>query len=217
MKKSILISLIVIFAFVRRIAQVGINTDNSAPDPSAGLDVKFTNKGLLPPRMTFAQRNAIASPSEGLVVICTNCKADGTGCISMYLGGQWLNLAGNCDLPAPPVEGNHIQTNTQITWNWNTTPISTGYKWNTTNYYPGATDMGTATTKTETGLATGISYTRFVWAYNACGHSGPDTLTAQALPCGSSFTVSHVAGGIAPVSKTVTYGTEQIVPQTQHG
>jgi hypothetical protein len=35
-------------------AQVGIKTDNSAPDNSAMLDVKSTTKGLLPPRMTHA-------------------------------------------------------------------------------------------------------------------------------------------------------------------
>jgi len=36
-------------------AQVGINIDNSAPDNSAMLDVKSTNRGLLPPRMTATQ------------------------------------------------------------------------------------------------------------------------------------------------------------------
>jgi len=40
-------------------AQVGINTDSSQPDPSAMLEIKSTTKGLLPPRMTMAQRDAI--------------------------------------------------------------------------------------------------------------------------------------------------------------
>jgi hypothetical protein len=163
-------------------AQVGINTDQSTPDPSAGLDVKFTNKGFLPPRMTFAERNAISSPAEGLVVICTNCKTDGTGCISMYLGGQWLNLAGNCDLPATPATANLVPTNAQIIWNWNPVPIATGYKWNFVNNYLTATDMGTATTKTETGLNPNIACTRYVWSYNACGNSTPVTLTQTTLP-----------------------------------
>jgi hypothetical protein len=193
--------------------QVGINSNNSAPDPSAGLDVNFTNKGLLPPRMTFAERDAISNPAIGLVVICTNCKADGTGCICMYLGGQWLNLAGSCDLPATPSIGIQGQSNTQITWNWNAVPIATGYKWNTTNDYTTALNMGTATTKTETGLTFGNSYTRYVWAYNACGYSAaPTVLTAQALNCGNSFTVNHVAGNVAPVSKTVNYGTVNNIP-----
>jgi hypothetical protein len=211
-KLSVYIIMLLLFRSVM-FAQVGINADNSAPNSSAMLDVKSTTLGLLPPRMTFAQRNAIANPSEGLVVICTNCRTDGTGCISIYLGGQWLNMAGNCDLPAAPAEGSHVQSNTQIIWHWNPVPIATGYKWNITNDFATATDMNAATTKTETGLTTGNSYTRYVWAYNACGYSSPTTvLAAQALTCGSSFTVSHVAGNVAPVAKTVTYGTVTNIP-----
>ena len=50
------------------LAQDGINTDNSAPDPSAMLDVKSTSKGFLPPRMTTAQRDLIGSPVTGLTI-----------------------------------------------------------------------------------------------------------------------------------------------------
>ena len=49
-------------------AQVGINTDNGAPDPSAMLDVKSTVKGFLPPRMTTDQMNSIDTPAQGLIV-----------------------------------------------------------------------------------------------------------------------------------------------------
>ena len=210
-KLSFFIAMLLIFSNAM-FAQVGINSDNSAPTSSAMLDVKSTTMGMLPPRMTFAQRNAITNPAEGLVVICTNCKTDGTGCISIYLGGHWLNMAGNCDLPATPVEGSHVQTNIQIIWNWSTVPIANGYKWNTSNDYATATNMGTATTKTETGLTSGNNYTRYIWAYNACGYSPPATLNAQALTCGSSFTRIHYAGAVAPVSKTVTYGTVTNIP-----
>ncbi len=51
---------------------VAINSDNSAPDPSAMLDVKSTTKGLLPPKMTQAQRNAIVSPATGLTIFQTD-------------------------------------------------------------------------------------------------------------------------------------------------
>ena len=36
------------------------------PDPSAKLEIRSTNKGLLIPRLTQAQRNGIASPATGL-------------------------------------------------------------------------------------------------------------------------------------------------------
>jgi trimeric autotransporter adhesin len=53
-------------------AQVGINTDGSVPDNSAMLDVKSTTKGVLIPRMTLAQRIAIASPANGLMIYQTD-------------------------------------------------------------------------------------------------------------------------------------------------
>ncbi len=51
---------------------VGINDSGAAPSPSAGLDVDFTNKGLLIPRITQAQRNAISSPSASLLIYQTD-------------------------------------------------------------------------------------------------------------------------------------------------
>lgn len=48
---------------------VGINT---TPDPSAMLDVSSTDKGMLVPRMTTAQRLAIPSPAESLLVFDTD-------------------------------------------------------------------------------------------------------------------------------------------------
>lgn len=47
-------------------AQIGINNSNTNPDPSAMLDVQSNNKGLLIPRMTTNQRDAIANPAMGL-------------------------------------------------------------------------------------------------------------------------------------------------------
>ena len=49
-------------------AQVAISTDGSAPDNSAMLDVKSAGKGMLVPRMTAADRDAIASPATGLLI-----------------------------------------------------------------------------------------------------------------------------------------------------
>lgn len=49
---------------------VGINT--TVPHPSAALDVVATDKGVLIPRLTFAQRNAIASPATGLLIYQTD-------------------------------------------------------------------------------------------------------------------------------------------------
>lgn len=49
---------------------VGIGT--LSPDPSAILDIVSTTKGILIPRMTKAQRNAIIAPPQGLLIYQTN-------------------------------------------------------------------------------------------------------------------------------------------------
>jgi len=53
-------------------AQVGINT--TTPAASSVLDVTSTTQGMLTPRMTTAQKLAITSPANGLLVYDTNLK-----------------------------------------------------------------------------------------------------------------------------------------------
>ena len=171
-----------VFCF-QSFAQVGINTTGSQPDPSAGLDVNFTNKGFLPPRMTYEQRKSIASPAEGLLVWCTNCNPDGTGVLSMYQGGIWKNLDFHCAAPQTPAAGTYTPTSNSINWNWGTAPIADGYKGNSENDYNTAIDLGPVTSLNETGLQCQRSYTRYIWAYNACGHSEvPLAMTQSTLP-----------------------------------
>ena len=106
-------------------AQVGINSDSSQPDPSAGLDVKFNNKGVVLPRMTTVQRNTIASPAEGLIIYNTDEKS-----LNLYNGMAWNSM----------------------------TPI-------------------------------------------------------PAFACGLTISINHVvSGGVAPVNKTVAYGTVNGIP-----
>jgi len=69
-------------------AQVGIGTTN--PDGSAVLDISSTTKGLLIPRMTAAQRDAITSPSQGLIIFCTDCSS-GEGALQVKLTSGWTN------------------------------------------------------------------------------------------------------------------------------
>jgi uncharacterized protein (TIGR02145 family) len=91
MKK--LLILFAIFTTVATTAQsVGINADGSAANASAMLDVSSTTKGFLPPRMTQAQRNAIASPAAGLFVWCTDCGTAGE--LQLNNGTSWTNMIG---------------------------------------------------------------------------------------------------------------------------
>ncbi len=65
-KNTIFSVLIVSMLYLPTYAQVGIGT--TSPNQSSILDVTSTTQGLLAPRMTTIQRNAISTPAEGLLV-----------------------------------------------------------------------------------------------------------------------------------------------------
>ena len=88
--KAIYATIMMLFLTGSMFAQngsVGINNDGSSPNGSAMLDVSSTSKGLLPPRLTTAQRNTIASPAEGLVIYNTDEKS-----LNLYNGVAWTSL-----------------------------------------------------------------------------------------------------------------------------
>jgi hypothetical protein len=116
------------------LAQISINTDNSAPDNSAMIDVKSANKGMLIPRMTQTEIEAIVNPANGLVVFCTTSNK-----FFSYISNvnKWREIA------------------------FGFSSINPGGGWY----------------------------------------------------CGDSITISHIAAnGIAPVDKSVTYGTVTNIP-----
>lgn len=61
---------------------VGIGT--TTPDVSALLDISSTTQGILPPRMTTEQRDAISSPVEGLMIYNLTAHK-----INVYNGTTW--------------------------------------------------------------------------------------------------------------------------------
>ena len=87
--KKLLLSAAFIAASFTSIAQVGINIET--PDASAALDITSTTAGLLPPRMTTADRDLIntGTPAEGLTIYNTVNK-----CLELYNGTDWISL---CD------------------------------------------------------------------------------------------------------------------------
>ena len=93
MKRTILLLVCIALSHLSLVAQVSINTDGTLPDGSAALEVKATAKGLLFPRMTTSQREAIAGPAAGLVIFNTNFN-----CLQFYNGTKWVDLCGNPDV-----------------------------------------------------------------------------------------------------------------------
>lgn len=89
MKKALfLLQFFCSFTLLSFSQNVAINNDGSQPNASAMLDVKSTSKGLLVPRMTKTEKNAIASPATGLLIYQT----DGTKGFYYYTGSAWVQL-----------------------------------------------------------------------------------------------------------------------------
>ncbi|MBL0145881.1 MAG: hypothetical protein IPP48_09070 [Chitinophagaceae bacterium] len=69
MKKFLFIVILVLTFCNNIVAQsLAINTTGAAANASAILDVSSFSKGVLVPRMTKGQKNAIASPAIGLLI-----------------------------------------------------------------------------------------------------------------------------------------------------
>lgn len=95
-KHKRIIILAMLLATVTSKAQVGIGT--TTPEASAKLDVSSNSKGLLPPRMRDAQKNAISSPKAGLMVWCTDCGS--TGQMQVFNGSEWSDMIGSPSITA---------------------------------------------------------------------------------------------------------------------
>lgn len=103
MKKALLVKaalcfLGALFFYGAPAQNVGINDDNSAPDPNAMLDVKSSSKGVLFPRLNTAQRNTLgaANPAEGMLVFDTDVEA-----FFYFTNSAWVQLSTGADGAVP--------------------------------------------------------------------------------------------------------------------
>jgi hypothetical protein len=106
-KQFYTLATILIMSFAAK-AQVGIGTPN--PDPSSMLDVTAATKGFLMPRLTSAQRIAVATPAKGLQVfdITTNSPWYYNGTVwvnnkqDITFGGSGIHTSVDADVPTTP-------------------------------------------------------------------------------------------------------------------
>lgn len=101
MKQCILLFGALCLFLTSAMAQNNVGVGTTTPNASAALDVQSTTQGILVPRMTAAQRTAIASPATGLLVYQT----DGTAGFYFY-NGAWTSLSGG----SADNLGNHTAT-----------------------------------------------------------------------------------------------------------
>ena len=87
---KILLLAILLTATITLSAQVAINTDGTQAEQSSMLDVSSTTKGVLIPRMSASQRDAISNPATGLMVFVNTDQ-----CFYYYDGSNWIKLLNN--------------------------------------------------------------------------------------------------------------------------
>jgi hypothetical protein len=104
--KYLLLTFFVVCTMFAGAQSAAITTDGSNAHASSMLDVKSTNKGMLIPRMTTAQRTAIASPAKGLLVFDND-----TGDFWFYNGTAWVSLTSGGPVNVWSKNGNNIQNN----------------------------------------------------------------------------------------------------------
>jgi trimeric autotransporter adhesin len=90
MNKIILSFIFLLFtATIVNAQSLAINNDGSTANPSSILDVKSTTKGILIPRMSKVEKNAIAAPANGLLIYQN--APDSVG-FHFYNGSAWVWL-----------------------------------------------------------------------------------------------------------------------------
>ncbi len=149
---------------------VGLNTSGAPGDTSAMLDVKSTNKGMLIPRMTTAQRNAIILPAKGLMIYNLDCDNFNYNAGTPALP-NWVALNAAITLQAPgPISGSTTvcPSQTGLTYSIAPVPGATTYSWTMPAGATLVSGQGTTSIIVDFGTTSGSIC---VIAGNACGSS----------------------------------------------
>jgi len=175
------------------------------PSSSSLLELESTSQGLLPPRMTSAQRDAIASPAEGLRIYNTDSK-----CENYFNGVAWRELCGAC-IPQPTTSGagpDQLGLSGESATLAANTPAPPGVgEWSIVSG-SGGSFSGSPTSSNPVASFTGLSgntYTLRWTITNSCGSSQDEVQISFApFVCGTS-TLSDVQSNV--------YNTVQIGSQ----
>lgn len=190
MKTFFLLGFLFSFLFLPLMGQGVTIGSNQPPNPSAGIDMQFQDKGLLIPRLTTAQRNAIVNPALGLQIINLT-----TECLEIYFASGWKAVACNCTAPpaTPSLSGpaQFCVNQSNVTYTVAPQADASSYTWTLPSGATMVSGQGTSSIVVNMGSTGG---TISVVAQNSCGTSGTATLNIN--PSIPVATFSPVAGGI---------------------
>jgi hypothetical protein len=165
---------------------VGINTGGTAPHPSAALDIESLTGGLLIPRLTTVQRNAIVAPATSLLIYNTD-----TDCLEMYFAsGMWKSVQCGCfSAPANPQSITGSQTvcpGAIVTYSTALIPDAVNYTWTVDAQDTLASGAGTNSITVSFSSNPGIR-TISVQAGNGCGSSSAFSFQVNVSPINATF------------------------------
>ncbi|PCJ85560.1 MAG: hypothetical protein COA57_07385 [Flavobacteriales bacterium] len=169
---------------------VGVNETGAVPDASAILDATSTTKGALLPRMTTFQRDAIASPANGLTIYNIDCNN-----FNYYNGSAWVpinNVGGSAPATPGVITGNTTVCANATGEAYSISIVSgaTAYTWIVPAGATVATGQGTTAITVDYGSTAGNVC---VTASNNCGTSAASCTaitinTAPAAPTATAAT-----------------------------
>jgi len=160
---------------------------NSPAHPTAALEVKSSTGGVLLPRLTTAQRNALANPAVGLLIYNTTHE-----CVEVFHASGWKAFSCNCSAPppAPQIIQGPAQVcaqQTAVQYHVNPVPGASVYTWSVTG---GATiQSGQTDTLITIDFTTGPGSITVV-ASNYCGAANPISTNYLAANPNPGFTVT---------------------------
>jgi len=171
---------------------LGISATGSLPDNSALLDVDATGmnpkKGILIPRMTTAERNAIPSPAHSLLIFNTT-----TNCFEMYnatvSAWQSLGCMYNCTSapPAPSSITGPTLACYPTVYSYSIAPISSATTYNWT--LPAGWTLNTGINTNSITVTSSATSSVCVSAQNPCGVSASTcmSVTVTQFSCLSAW------------------------------
>ena len=183
---------------------VGINETGANPDASAMLDIATSNKGLLIPRLSKAQKSLIATPANGLLIYQT----DDTVGFWYYENTKWVPVMRSITF-GKGLTGGFIQGKGSVDLK------PTGViprKYGAMDSIPVVTVNSEGQITSATTIATNfLNKTDTLWSWRILGNKGTDdtkhflgTQDNKAL----RFRVNNKwAGEISPVNDNISLGT----------
>ena len=186
---------------------ISISPNGALPAPSAGLDINFSNKGFLMPRLTQGQQDSINAPALGLMIFNTS-----TNCFMFYTGTFWQSMICTCTSP-PALPGDitgislFCVNQTGVHYSIAPIPTSTSYVWAVPADATIVSGQGSTSIVVNFGVSGGnVS----VYAVNTCGSGFSKSMSVQ--PVGTVPAKPAAIGGLGYATLNQTGVNSAIIP-----